>query len=148
MSLCMAEWEDTEFGTQERQAINVPIHGVEQHSELCSVEELEQFNFYELGFESPSRSRANTRQLVYKSEPRSMLVRAVYLALMSFRANPIGRLAPVSDMDSHTETGVVPGAETVALRVRVERELEGWAIAVGEITVTKLDEVLVATWTH
>ena len=133
ISVYIADWVDAEFEIRERELIMVPHHELVGHIQSSSAEELEYFNAYEVAFKSPERSRAKARRLVRKSEPRGGLVRAIYLALAHYRANPIGRIAPVHDTNSKS------GTEPEALRVQVRRELEFWAIADGEITVRKLD---------
>lgn len=138
ISVCVAEWEDTEFGLREHRTIKVPHRELEQRLENFNAEELEQFNNHELGIKSPSRSRAKTRKLVHKSEPSSVLVRAMYLALAILHANPIGRAIPLYGMGSHAKMGTQLKIEPPSLRVQVRRELEGWAIAEGEITVSRV----------
>ena len=139
ISVCIADWFDAEFETRERESIMVPHHELVGHIQSSSADEIEYLGAYEVSFKFPGRSRAKARRLVRKSEPRGVLIRAMYLALAYYRANPIGRFAPVYDMNC--KSGTKSKAEPEALRVKVRREMEFWAIADGEITVRKLDEL-------
>ena len=146
ISVCNADWVDAEFEVREREAIMVPSHELVGHIQSSSAEELDYFNAYESALKSPGRSRAMARRLVRKLEPRRVLIRAMYLALAHYRANPIGRIAPVYDTNSKSATK--SKTEPEALRVQARRELEFWAIADGEITVRKLDELSVSVLTR
>ena len=137
---CVAEWLDTDFGTREQRLIDVPTHPIESHFEDYSTEELDYFNVRELGLKRLRRSRGEARRDALKPVPQTTLIRAVYLALADFCANPIDRIVPHSSADSRQESGTALHVEMSFLSVRVRRELEGWAIADGEITVRIANE--------
>ncbi len=145
MALYVADWLDTTFAISEQIALNVPIRLSNHHPEncgsdgqvSCGPDELACFNARETGLDPFQFSRKTVRNLANKPVPRSLLLRALYLALAGYCANPVAEVVPLHSMERPHESGVPTGTDIVALRVQVQRELEGWARADGEITVRK-----------
>lgn len=145
IALYAADWLDTTFAISEQSTLNVPIRLSSQHPEncgsdgqvSCSPDELTYFNARETGLDSFRFSRKIVRNLANKPVPRSLLLRALYLALAGYCANPVAKVVPLYSMEIPHESGGLTGTDIVALKVQVQRELEGWASADGAITVRK-----------
>ena len=140
---CIAEWVDSDFGTSEPTAVDVPIHGLDRASLSCSAKELAWFNAREVSARSSRRRRRRRRRRKREPLPHGMLIRAMYMALAELRSGPTGPLVPLDSAYTPVATDTTALDDIRALRVQVRRRLwcfETPVIADGEITVRRADQ--------
>ena len=136
---CIAEWVDSDFGTSEPTAVDVPIHGLDRASPSCSAKELAWFNAREVSARPSKGRRSRKRELL----PHGILMRAMYMALAELRSGPTGPLVPLDSAYTPVATDTTALDEIRALRVQVRRRIwcfETPVIADGEITVRRADQ--------